>query len=104
MLEDCEPVTTMKPQASVLLFVLLSVASVPGASFTANPTMDALVTTGPNGSRANDNYGGAGSISLSAPGLEMGELQSVLQFNFAGAVSAFNAQFGAGQWSVESVS
>ena len=50
-----------------------------------------------------NNYGGAGSISLAAPGLPQGELQSVLQFNLGGALSEFDAQFGAGQWSIQSV-
>ena len=84
--------------------VLVSVSSALSATVTMNPTMDALVTTGPSGNLANNNYGGAGSISVSAPGLEMGEQQAVLQFNLGGAVSAFDAQFGAGQWSIESIS
>lgn len=96
--------TSANPVPALFVSVLLRVASALGATFSANPTIDALVTTGPTGNLVNNNYGGAGSLSLSAPGLEMGELQSVLQFNFAGAVSAFNTQFGEGQWSIESVS
>lgn len=74
-----------------------------GASFSSNPTIDAFVTTGPTGNLANNNYGIAGSITVAAAGQEMGEAQSVLQFNLAGAVSAFDAQYGAGQWSIQSV-
>src|SRR5690349_15655601 len=74
-----------------------------GASFSTNPTADAFVTTGPTGNLANNNYGGGGSQTFAAAGLEMGEAQTVLQFNLAGAVTAFNTQYGAGQWSVESV-
>jgi len=96
--------TSVNPVAAVFVSVLLGAASALGATFSTNPTMDALITTGPTGNLVNNNYGGAGSLSLSAAGLEMGELQSVLQFNFAGAVSAFNTQFGEGQWSIESVS
>lgn len=96
--------TSLNTVAAVLASALLSVAPALGASFSANPTIDALVSTGPNGNLVNNNYGGAGSVSLSAAGLEMGELQSVLQFNVAGAVTAFNTQFGAGQWSIESIS
>jgi PEP-CTERM motif-containing protein len=87
---------------SVMTF-LLGQALSHGANFSANPTMDAFVTTGPTGNLVDNNYGGAGSLTVAAGGLEMGEAQSVLQFNLAGAVSAFNTQFGVGQWSVESV-
>ena len=96
--------TSVNPVAALFVSALLGVTSALGATFSANPTLDALVTAGPSGNLANNNYGGAGSLSLSAAGLEMGELQSVLQFNVAGAVSAFNTQFGVGQWSIESVS
>jgi hypothetical protein len=90
--------------AAIFASVLFSVTPARGATFSANPALDALVTTGPTGDLVNNNYGGAGSLSLSAAGLEMGELQSVLQFNVAGAVSTFDAQFGVGQWTIESVS
>lgn len=104
MIAQIRPSMNLVPAtfAAVLTF-LLGVASGLGATYGANPTMDALVTMGPTGNLVNNNYGGAGSLSLSAAGLEMGELQSVLQFDFAGAVSAFNAEFGEGQWSIESV-
>src|SRR6185295_14344168 len=86
----CGPMTTqirtsMNPVAALFVSVLLGVTSALGATFSANPTIDALVSTGPTGNLVNNNYGGAGSLSLSPAGLEMGELQSVLQFNVAGA-------------------
>ena len=74
-----------------------------GAPFTSNPTADAFVTTGLSGELANNNYGGGGSVSVSAPGIDAGASQAVLQFNLAGAVTSFDAQFGAGQWTVQSV-
>ena len=88
---------------ALTLAVVFRAACVFGASSSSNPTIDAFVTKGANGELANNNYGGGGSLSVAAAGLEMGEAQSVLQFNLAGAVSAFNAQYGAGQWSVQSV-
>ncbi|HKQ37911.1 MAG TPA: PEP-CTERM sorting domain-containing protein [Verrucomicrobiae bacterium] len=93
----------MKVLISFTLALLLSTASSFGAPFTSNPTADAFVTTGKDGELANNNYGGGGSISVSAPGIDAGQTEAVLQFNLAGAVSSFNAQFGAGQWSVQSV-
>src|SRR5262245_1138047 len=91
---------------SLLTLLFLSHASfvVRSASFTANPTADALVTTGPTGNLAGNNYGGGGAIALSAPGLPQGELQSVMLFGLSGAASSFNSTFGVGQWSVESIS
>jgi hypothetical protein len=82
---------------------LLGAGSADSATFTANPVADALVTTGPTGNLINNNYGGAGSFSLSAGGLEMGELQTVLRFDLSGAVNSFDSVYGAGQWTVESV-
>jgi len=90
------------PGAAFALSVL-AVGSAHGATFSLTPTIDSLVSTGPTGNLVNNNYGGAGALSLSAGGLEMGELQSVLQFNLAGAVSSFDATYGAGQWSLESI-
>ena len=73
------------------------------ASFSLNPGADAFVTTGALGDLSNNNYGAAGALSLAASGLPSGEFQSVLRFGLSGAKSAFDAQFGAGQWSVQSV-
>jgi hypothetical protein len=74
------------------------------ASFTLNPSMDAFVTPGPSGNLSGNNYGGAGALSVAAPGLAEGEFQSVLQFNLATAVTSFNTQFGAGDWTLQSIS
>jgi len=65
--------------------------------------MDAFVTTGPSGNLSGNNYGGAGALSVAAPGLSKGEFQSVLQFDLSGAVTSFNTQFGAGQWNIQSI-
>jgi hypothetical protein len=72
------------------------------ASFSLNPGADAFVTTGSSGDLSHNNYGAAGALSLAAPGLPSGEFQSVLQFRLSGAKNAFDAQYGAGQWSVQS--
>jgi hypothetical protein len=73
------------------------------ALFNLNPTFDAFVTTGPTGNLVGTNYGAAGALSVAAPGSSRGEFQSVLQFNLAAARSAFDSQFGAGQWAIQSV-
>src|SRR5262245_12507685 len=77
--------------------------SSPAATFSLNPGADAFVTSGTSGNLSNNNYGGAGALSVAAPGLAQGEFQSVLQFNLSGAKSSFDSQFGVGQWSIQSV-
>src|SRR6266850_6678261 len=73
------------------------------ATFSLNPGADAFVASGPSGNLKNNNYGGAGGLSVAAPNLSQGEFQSVLQFSLSGAKSSFDSQFGAGQWSIQSV-
>ncbi len=93
-------------QTSALL-VLLTPAFCPGvlgATFTANPALDAFLATGPSGNLSNNNYGSGGVISVAAPGSTQGEFKSVLQFNLAPAATAFNSEFGAGNWAIQSVS
>ncbi len=70
------------------------------ATFTLNPSADAFVS----GNHGTNNFGGAGALSVAASGLAQGEFQSVLQFGLAGAKSSFDAQFGAGQWTIQSIS
>ena len=73
------------------------------ASFSVQPSADAFVTPGAIGSLSSSNFGAAGSLAIAAPGLPQGEFQSVLQFDLSAAQSSFNAQFGVGQWAVQSV-
>ncbi len=88
---------------SLLLGFLLSASCAFGATFSLNPGLDAFVAAGPMGNLSANNYGAAGALSLSAPGLSQGEFQSLLQFNLAAAKVSFDAQFGAGQWIIQSV-
>jgi hypothetical protein len=90
-------------RALAVLIAAATPVAVQAASFSANPTADAFVTTGPSGNLSGNNYGGAGSVSVSAPGLPQGEFQSVLRFDLAAAAASFDAAYGAGQWSVQSV-
>jgi len=73
------------------------------ATFTVTPSADAFVTPGPSGNLSGTNYGGAGALSVAAPDLAKGEFQSVMQFNLSSAVASFNAQLGAGQWNIQSI-
>jgi len=87
----------------LLLFLGSATLTIHGASFATNATADAFVTTGPSGNLSGNNYGAAGGIAVAAPGLAQGEFQSVLRFNLGGALNSFDALFGPGLWSIQSV-
>ena len=95
-------------KTSLKLFLAASLL-VPGtgslfaATVTLNPFMDSLVTTGPTGNLSSSNYGGAGALAISAPGSAKGEFQSVMEFNLSTATSTFNSIYGAGGWSIQSI-
>jgi len=72
------------------------------ASFNTGPISDAFVATGSSGNLSGNNFGAAGALAVAAPGLPQGEFQSVLQFDLSGARNSFDAQLGAGQWSIQS--
>src|SRR5689334_8158093 len=95
--------TSNAPSAMAAVF-LLAALPLHAATFTLNPSADAFVTTGPTANLSGNNYGGAGALSVAAPGLANGEFQSVLRFDLSGAKSSFDTQFGAGQWSIQSIS
>lgn len=84
------------------IFLALT-GSAGAATFSVVPNADAFVATGPTGNLSGDNFGGAGALGLSAPGLPQGEFQSVLRFDLSGAFNSFNSLYGAGQWTIQSV-
>jgi len=86
------------------VLALLLTLPLRAATFVLNPSADAFVTTGPSGNLSANNYGAAGALSVAAPGLPKGEFQSVLQFDLSSARASFDAQFGAGQWILQSIS
>jgi hypothetical protein len=74
------------------------------ATFSTGASADSFVAVGPSGNLANNNYGAGNALALAAGGLTNGEFQSVIRFDLSGALAAFNAQYGPGKWSVQSVS
>jgi hypothetical protein len=72
------------------------------ASFSSEPFADAFVTTGATGNFTSNNFGAAGALGVAAAGLPQGEFQTVMQFDLSAARLAFDTQFGAGQWAVQS--
>ncbi len=86
------------------IIVSCAISAAQTGSVSLVPVADAFVTSGgASGSLSNNNFGAAGSLAIAASGLPEGEFQSVLKFDLSGAVNSFNTQFGAGQWTVESV-
>jgi hypothetical protein len=85
-----------------LSFSILAHSAI-AATFSSNPSADAFVANGSSGNLSLNNYGAAGAICVAAPGLAQGEFQSVLQFNLSSAKASFDSQFGAGLWSIQSV-
>jgi hypothetical protein len=89
----------------VLLMALLGCASHGlAATFSTGAAADAFVAFGPSGNLANNNYGGGNALALAAGGLTNGEFQSVIRFDLSATLASFNAQYGPGNWSIQSVS
>lgn len=96
-----KPCTAALSSAALFGFLVLPLHA---ATVVLNPVADAFVTSGPSGTLSGNNYGGAGALSVAAPGLANGEFQSVLRFDLSTARTAFDAQFGPGEWSLQSLS
>ncbi len=71
----------------------------PGATVNLTLSADAFVSS----ANPTLNYGGAGSLAVSAAGLPNGEFDSLLQFDSSQATSVFDSMFGAGQWQINSI-
>lgn len=52
----------------------------------------------------NLNFGAAGTLAISPASADKGQFQSLLMFNFAGAVSFFDSAYGSNDWSVTGIS
>ncbi len=82
-----------------ILLVALSLQHSIAQTFTLNPIADAFV------SAANPtlNYGGAGALGAAAAGLPKGAFDSVLKFDLTAAKSAFDGLYGAGLWTIDTI-
>jgi hypothetical protein len=71
--------------------------------YTINNTVaDAFLASGPPGgtSLSNLNFGSAGTLAIAPAGSAKGEMDSIIEFNTAAAVSQFNATYGVGNWQI----
>lgn len=88
---------------SALSLGVLQAGQTGAVAFSLNPSADSFVAAGPAGNLSSNNYGMAGALSVAASGLAQGEFQSVMQFGLSVAKASFDSQYGAGQWSIQSV-
>jgi hypothetical protein len=66
---------------------------------------DAFVTDGTaNNANPNSNYGAAGTMVVAGANSGNGAFESLIKFNLAGAEAAFNSAYGAGNWTINSIS
>jgi hypothetical protein len=97
--------------AIIVAAALLWSGSIAGAQVTYSGTTsaDAFLATGsPNNPAGNDltglNFGAAGALVVAPAASVKGEFQSVLRFSLSNAVSMFNTNFGAGNWTITNIS
>jgi hypothetical protein len=78
-------------------------------TWTANPQADAFVTTGPTNNLTTSNYGAAGAEGISGASATRtgtgfrGLFDTVMRFDLSGAKTALDATYGAGLWTVQSI-
>jgi hypothetical protein len=101
----------MSHRAVFIAILLLVLPSISGAQvvFTTTTSDDAFLATGspekPTGSDlTRSNFGAAGVLAISPPSAIKGEFQSILKFNFADAVTLFNATYGSNGWTITAIS
>ena len=88
----------------VLLITWLSASLCCAATtLSTTPTQDTTIATGVSNAFINYNYGGAGAFSVSGTGAGKGAADGVLSFNVSSITSGFNTQYGAGNWTINSV-
>jgi hypothetical protein len=81
---------------------LVSMARLGGAAtFNTVASADAFVAAGATGNLSDNNFGAAGALAVAAGNLPLGEFQSVIRFDLAAARTAFDSQYGVGQWGVQ---
>lgn len=90
------------PMAGAMV-LWVTICSGQSGSFSSQPIADAFVTTGATGSLSSSNFGAAGSLAIAAGDLPEGQFQTVIKYDLSSELSALNTQFGAGQWTVQSV-
>ena len=88
----------------LVVFTILIVASAVSRAYPATQSVTPVADAFVRAVAADSNFGGAGAVVIAPPALSNGEHQGLMRFDLAPVKSAFDAQFGAGNWSVTSAS
>jgi hypothetical protein len=83
----------------MVILAAVSVESAISQTWTALPTADAFVAA----STPSTNYGAAGTLSIAPAGSAKGEFQTLMKFNLAPSVAAFDTLYGTGGWQITSI-
>ena len=101
----------MKSLRQLLTAAIMCLGFTAGAQVTNRTasTADAFLCTGSAAYQSGAdltglNFGGAGALAVAPASALKGEFQSVIQFNLANSLSAFNATYGVNHWMVAAVS
>lgn len=82
----------------VLAFLLTPPLPARAAAITAVPTADTFLFAG----ETTQNYGAAGALAIASPTQPQGEYQSLMKFDLGPVRAAFDAAYGAGNWTLDS--
>lgn len=89
----------MKFFFTTMIAAVFPASSLLAQTVTLSPVTDVFVSS----ANAASNYGGAGALAVSASGLAKGEFDSLLRFDLASAKTSFDALYGAGAWTLQSL-
>ncbi len=95
----------MRRACKIFLLLLASVIGMRAqTTFSVMSSADTFVTTGPPGNDLSaNNYGGAGALLIAPASSGKGEFQTIMRFDLAGSVDAFNTSLGTNNWVVSAV-
>ena len=85
------------------LLVLVGVLILHGAAGAAPVTVTATADTFVDSAQPDSNFGGAGAMQLTAAGNSKGQLISLIKFDPTAITTAFNSEYGAGDWTPSSI-
>jgi len=98
------------PILSLFLYLAAFLAPAQAQVIYSNTTLQSafLATGSPDNPVGTDltnlNFGAAGTLAISPPSADKGQFQSLLMFNFGGAVSLFDSTYGTNRWLVTGIS
>ena len=107
-LSKIQSVTTIRAITVSGALLALPLSSFGQSSYVLTDAVGSFLATGsaanPNGSNLGDlDFGDAGTFAIAPASSTKGEMDSILMFNTTAAVSQFNSQYGAGNWTITGI-